>query len=77
MSEKEPKANERIKALKVTHGEQTVPPGTLGRYLGECPGIPDLHGTVWDIEITVGKGKSKMIMLEREEFRVVEEKGGK
>lgn len=72
MSEKEPKGGDRVEAIKATHDVQTVPVGTKGTYLGEMPQLPGLHGIEWDVEITVGKGKSKLVLMLRDEFRVIE-----
>lgn len=72
MSEKEPRGGDRVEAIKVPCGEQTIPIGSKGNYLGEMPQIPGLHGIEWDEEITVGKGKSKLVVVFRNEFKVLE-----
>lgn len=73
MVEEELKAGMEVEAVKVKKGNQYVPPGTKGHYLGELPGVEGCHGIEWDVVIRQDMKEGKLTYVTRDEFRVVRE----
>lgn len=66
MTEYDPKKGDRIEAVKMPKGKQTIPAGTKGTVTDLYPGQ---HGLIWittdeEVKTKIGKGKAFWVCAE-------------